>query len=67
MSPITLAFLVADTYAAHEQTQGHSSIPWLLLITILLFAAPIVAIILNATGTFMLNRPNREHRVVLGH
>jgi hypothetical protein len=38
----------------------------LLTITLALFAAPIVAIILNATGTVALNRPDRQHQVVLG-
>jgi hypothetical protein len=60
-SPLTIGLLLGDTYTPVDG-KGFG----LLYITIALFAAPIVAIIVNATGTFALNRPSREHRVVLG-
>ena len=49
-SPITLALLIGEQAAA-EESGGGSGI--LLTITIVLFIAPIAAIILNATGKVM--------------
>ncbi len=52
-SPLTLVALVGEQ-AATQETGGN---PVLLIITLILFAAPIAAIILNATGKVVLGKP----------
>jgi hypothetical protein len=52
-SPLTLLVLIGEQAAAAEETGGNGV---LLTVTIVLFIAPIVAMILNATGRVMIGK-----------
>ena len=63
-SPATMLMLIGDV-GASRQFAEHGS-PMVFILALILFAAPIVAVILNATGKVVLAQPDRAHRVVLG-